>query len=89
MNLHDLLSLPHLHLRQIAGKEPLINYSQSHIMISNMNIQLSCKIKLWIKQQHIKERRQKERGKNAKKSIDIVAMVGHVIKKVVEYIAKA
>jgi hypothetical protein len=50
---------------------------------------LSCKIKLWIKQQHIKERRQKERGKNAKKSIDIVAMVGHVIKKVVEYIAKA
>jgi hypothetical protein len=61
MKLHNLFSLPHLHVRQIASKEPLMNYSQSHVMISNMNNLLSCKIKLWIRQQHVEERKRKER----------------------------
>jgi hypothetical protein len=34
MRLHNFLSLPHLVTRQIRGKEPLVDYFQSHVMTS-------------------------------------------------------
>jgi hypothetical protein len=33
MKFHNLLSLPHLLIKQIAKKEPSIDYPQSHIVI--------------------------------------------------------
>jgi hypothetical protein len=32
MRLHNLLSLPHLFPRHTRGKEPLVGYSQSHVV---------------------------------------------------------
>jgi hypothetical protein len=34
MKMHLLLSLPHLFVKQIRRKEPLLDYSQSHVMTS-------------------------------------------------------
>ncbi len=34
MRFHNLLSLPHLPTKQTIGKKSLINYSQSHVVIS-------------------------------------------------------
>jgi hypothetical protein len=34
MRLHNLLSLPHLPIRCTRGKEPLIDYFQSHVVTS-------------------------------------------------------
>jgi hypothetical protein len=33
MRLHKLLSLPHLLIKHTRGKEPLIDYSKSHVVI--------------------------------------------------------
>jgi hypothetical protein len=32
--MHNILSLPHLLARHTKGKEPLVDYSQSHVVIS-------------------------------------------------------
>jgi hypothetical protein len=34
MRLHKLLSLPHLPIRHIKGKELLVDYFKSHVVIS-------------------------------------------------------
>jgi len=34
MRLHNLLSLPHLLTRHTRGKEPLVDYSRSHVVMS-------------------------------------------------------
>ncbi len=34
MNLHNLMSLFHLHVIQIKGKELLVDYSQSHVIFN-------------------------------------------------------
>jgi hypothetical protein len=34
MRIHNLLSLPHLPAKQTKGRELLVDYSQSHVVIS-------------------------------------------------------
>ncbi len=40
MKVHNLLLLPHLLARYTKGEEPLINYSQSHVVISSIDLNI-------------------------------------------------
>jgi hypothetical protein len=37
---YSLLSLPHLHVKRIDGREPSVNYSQSHVVTSKVYLRI-------------------------------------------------
>jgi hypothetical protein len=43
MSMHNLFSLPCLPTRQTKGKDPLVDYSQSHVITSNQSLNIMRK----------------------------------------------
>jgi len=61
MRFHNLLSLPHLHVRQTTGEKPLVDYSQSQIMTSSKYLAILQQKKLnMATRDNIREERRKE-----------------------------
>lgn len=42
LSTNNLLSLPHLLVRRMNGRELLVDYSQSHVVISNQYLSIMC-----------------------------------------------
>jgi hypothetical protein len=75
--MHNLFSLPHLLAIHTKGKEPLIDYSQYHIVTSNQYLNIMRKKAMdKATTREIKEDRQKEREE---KRLKIVIDVGFVV----------
>ncbi len=70
MRLQNFLSLPHLVTRQIRGKEPLVNYFQSHFVtsIEHQNIILKNTMDNATIQEIIKGKRKEIENKQANKT---------------------
>jgi hypothetical protein len=47
MKVHNLLLLLHLPTKHTKGKEPLINYAQSHVVISSKYLDILLGEKQW------------------------------------------
>jgi hypothetical protein len=63
--MHNLLLLPRLLAKHIKGKKPLVDYSQSHVMISSTYLDmLKRKIMENVIVEEIKEGKQKEKEEN-------------------------
>jgi len=69
MQLHNLLTLPHLHARPTQGREPLVDYFRSHVVTSIEYLGILQKKQLTKQQQNntIKQSEGKGREKKPKK----------------------
>ncbi len=62
MSMQNLFSMPHLLARQTKGKEPLVDYSQSHVITYDQYLDIMWKKAMdKVIAKKIKEHRQKER----------------------------
>ncbi len=63
MRLHNFFSLPHLLTRCTRGREPLIDYSQSHVVtfIKYVNIPRKKNMDMATTEEIIKEKEKKKR----------------------------
>jgi hypothetical protein len=68
MRLHNFLSLLHLVTRQIRGKEPLIDYFQSHFVtsIEHLNIIFKNTMDKATIEEIVKQKRKERKHKQAK-----------------------
>ncbi len=74
MRFHNLLSLPHLLVRQTIEKKPFVDYSQSQIVISvkYLAILQQQKLNIAIGDNIREERRKEQEEKQAKKATEVV-----------------
>jgi hypothetical protein len=69
MKVHNLLSLPHLLARHTKGKEPLINFFLSHVVISSKYLDIiNRKTMENALAKGIRARKSKEENKQSKRA---------------------